>query len=78
MAAWEGAEVGGGGWGWGGQSEEPVGGNGNTQVATLELTFWFFDSRNQFSLLADRAPDVLSKAPRLGRPWDPDYPSKPA
>ena len=25
-----------------------------------------------------RVPDVLSKAPSLGRPWDPDYPSKPA
>lgn len=60
-------------WGWGEGSM--WGGVGNTQ-AKSGLTFWF--SNPESSLPVARVPDVLSKAPSLGRLWDTGYPSKSA
>lgn len=51
-------------------------GVGNTQAAKSGLTFWF--SNPESSLPVARVPDVLSKAPSLGRLWDTGYPSKSA
>lgn len=51
-------------------------GVGNTQVTKSGLTFWF--SNPETSLPVARVPDVLSKAPSLGRPWDTGCPSKSA
>lgn len=61
-------------WGWGGGGErvwarEHTSGN-------VRLTFWF--SNTETSLPVARVPDVLSKAPSLGRLWDTGCPSKSA
>lgn len=44
------------------------GGGGEHTVGKSGLTSRFFESRDWFELA--RVPDVLSKAPSLGRPWD--------
>lgn len=60
----------------GGRERGRVVGVGNTQVAKSGQTFWF--SNPGPSLPVARVPDVLSKAPSLGRLRDTGSPSKSA